>query len=112
MTNKVVHFCYFESMKDRVLSRDDYSEDLVRHYKSYFKESFTNKVVKDKNNYYMFIVSETQMLEFQAHMDKYNMNECVVATRKGIKNQNYRGIGHPELTWFIFNFPETYSVEK
>lgn len=112
MTNKVVHFCHFEQLMDRVLSRLDYSEQMVMQYKSYFKDQFIDKVIKDKNNYYMFIVAERQMPKFQAHMDKYHMNECVVATRKGVKNQNYRGIDHPELTWFIFNFPETYKSER
>lgn len=113
MSDKKVYTCFFGGLQDRIVSINlGYARKEVDSYRNYFKTNFINKVKKDKDHYYMFIVTDQQMEEFNSHLKKYNMYDCIVAKREGARNQNYRWRNHPKLNWFIFNFPETFTVKE
>ena len=114
MKNKYVYCMYFNGIFDIDISKEDeqyYSKSETYNYRNRFKEKFLKLIKKDKDNYYYFILSDTQIPEFENHVEKYKLSKYIVAERRGVCNQNYRFKNHPRMNWFLFNFTEDFQVE-
>jgi len=114
MTDKTVHCVYFDSVFNYEINPEDennYTTSEIYRYRNNFKINFLKKIKSGPNAFYYFIITDTQLKQFNEHLDKYKIKEFIIAQRSGVCNQNYRFKNHPRLNWFLFNFPKDFKVE-
>lgn len=114
MTDKKVYCVYFNGIQDSNIPKKQeeyYTLNELKTYRERFKTNFIKKIEPGSHNFYYFILSESQMEDFNEHVDKYKIRDFIVASRSGICNQNYRNKDHPRMSWFLFNFPKNFKAE-
>ena len=87
-----------------------YSADTVKECATRFNR-WLKRIKVGNDDYYLFMISETQETSFQKHLTDYNIKEFIIAERHKIINQNYRGRNRPPISWYVLNFPADYKFK-